>query len=110
MEFKKTNIYKLIKSESKLFPVPYYVKTPIIVTEDNINAIIDIEEINYKKKLEHIKDFPIIDLRTKIEERIRPFLGSNLLELKYAYFDSTNVDVGYIEIENSDNFNNWLIK
>jgi hypothetical protein len=115
MDFKTTDAYKRIKSntDNKIFPIPYYVKTSIIVTEDNFSSVVDLEEIKYIGKLNDIKSehqFPNFNLREKIEERIKPFIGSNLLELKYAYFNAENVDIGYVEIEKDEVFNNWLIK
>jgi hypothetical protein len=115
MDFKTTDAYNRIKSDStdKIFPIPYYLKTSLIVTEDNFPYVVDLEEMKYKEKMDSVQaehEFPNFNLREKIEERIRPFIGSNLLELKYSYFNSSNIDIGYKEIESDENFNNWLIK
>lgn len=115
MDFETTDAYSRIKRDdtNKIFPIPYYVKTNLIVTEENFEYIVDLEELKYQGKMDNVQaehSFPNFNLREKIEERIRPFIGSNLLELKYSYFNSSNVDEGYKLIEDDKDFNNWLIK
>lgn len=119
INFKNTDYYKRVISSidnTKVYPVPYYVESDIYVTEENFSSLVDLEELKYKKDLKDLKDlkdindFPIFNLRSVIEERIKPFIGSKLLILQYAYFNSDNINDGYKEIESYKNFNKWLIK
>ncbi len=112
IDFKKTECYTRIKNSNQdiTTPVPYYVKTDMIVTEDNFSALVDLEEIKYKMKLDSIEEFPKFNIREKVEERIKAFMNDNLLELKYAYFNSNNVDTGYLDVEKTEFFSYWLVK
>jgi len=113
MKFIDTETYKeILETPDKTINVPYYEKSNIIVTEDNIEFIIDVEVIEYEKKLKDIQkisDFPNIDIKSKIEEKIKPMLGGNYLKLNFAELNSENVDYITQEMENSSSFAKWLV-
>ncbi len=114
MEFKNSDLYKEIIKSDKFLSVPFYSNSGIIISEDNIQYIIDIEIIKATKNFNLINDVENNINIDSIKEKIIYFYNSNIgnpyLILEFAYFNKDNVDSGVLDIENSDGFYEWLIR
>lgn len=113
MKFKNSKIYKEIKNSDKTFTLSFYTNTNIIINKDNLEFIIDVELNKLKEKINLVKEIYIVN-ENEMVNKIKDFYNSQInkpyLILEYAYFNKDNVDDGYLTIENSENFHEWLVE
>lgn len=110
MNIKDSEIYKEIIKSDKTLPVPFYTNTGLIITENNIEYIIDIELKKAKDKVSIINEKGLFDnIEQKIKKNFLNKINEPYLILEYAYFNKENIEEGIVDIENSDNFYRWII-
>jgi hypothetical protein len=104
----KKELLNTISKSEKLIPVTYYLDTGIIITENNIQFIIEAELIEFENKLKVSENPEIFSpYKNSIIERIKSNLNKPYLELKYAFFNRNNYNE-YKEIESLENFHSWV--
>lgn len=114
IDFKTTDIYKEIISckENKLYTIPYYKDTKMLITEDNYLYILDIEEIRLKKQLNILSDtynniFDYNILLESIKKDLISKIGTNRLTIETIIVDKNNIDKIINDIETDHLFHSW---
>ena len=112
MKFFETNLYKEIKQTEKIFTVPYYTYSGIIINENNITFIIEIELKKAEDKLKIIGEceYDFTEIKNKIIKKYFHEINTPYKNLEFIYFNKLNVDEQSSYIENLDNFCEWLIE
>lgn len=105
-----TELYKEVKNSDNTLCVPYYVKTGIIITCENIEFITEVELLKYKSKL-HLLDGKL-DYKFNLDiiaENVAKRLNQEYLNLEFIYVNSSNIDEA-VKTQDLDIFYCWLVK
>lgn len=118
-DFTKTEAYRYIKEagvDGKPFALAYYIDTGVLVTDENVERIIETDYLRYKHKLdEAIKLAPALKsmeavLHDRVAAGIRKFLNQNYLRLQTDYATVNEIDDMIKEIETSLDFAGWCMQ
>ena len=110
MDFKDSSIYKEVISDNKTLPIAYYLDSGIIISETNVDYIIEIEIMKIKEKIKIVGRQPQFDnLENVIKKMYKEKIGSEYLIIEYAYLNKENIDIAYPIIEASENFYGWIL-
>lgn len=117
MNIKKSKLYKEIKNNKtdSVIAIPFKCKTGITITESNIKFILESEIIQYEKKLNILKEngveYPLNNkFKENLEKNLKSKIGEEMLDLKYIYVNSSNIDDAIKQVENSDFFSEWCVE
>lgn len=115
-KLENSNTYREIinTQNTKAITIPYHTDTGIVVSEDNVDELVDIEWKNYDLKIKEIKvqipDFNIDDIREKLKQRIIQRIGKPLLKVEYIYINSDSILEASKSIESLSNFVEWCVE
>ena len=117
-DFTTTEAYRHIKEagvNGKPFALAYFTDTRMLVTEENVERLIETDYLRYKHKLdEAIKLAPALltmqaVLYDRVAQGVRQFMGKNYLRLHTDYATANEIDYVVKEIEANPDFAGWCM-
>lgn len=98
----------------KTITIPYHTDTGIIVSEDNIEELVEKDWDEYDTKMKLIQtmlpDFIVDSLRNKLRYRIYERMGKSLLNIEYIYVNSNTIKDAAQTIEALPEFVEWCVE
>lgn len=104
----QSNILNSIIESSTDIPIFYRTNTGIIISDFNMEYILDVELIFFNEIKKNINNKLINDYIDSIKSYLTLMKGKEYLQTNNVYMNKENVYSQIEKVESLDNFNSWL--
>ena len=106
---KDSELYEEIKNSDEYILLAYYTTESFIITDDNIDFILEIEEIEANKKLSLLGETPLKEKYIlKIKEHILDMKGDYYKTINFISLNKETINEIDL-IESDKKFHSWLL-